>query len=228
MLGLRLFNVNRWRGPSDWWVIFDICVCRKCGYNGVHILAHINLCVYLVHIVILNNIRIFPLLKWSNLMARVSKATAHDYSNRVRRVHIMAARGFAYRIIVFFLCSGEFPAQRPVTRSFDVFFDLCLNKQLSKQWWGWWFETPSRPSRRHRNDRQCLWITGPNSTARELPSTQQNKVYFSHHRLHRKVVSTKASGVSGQVKSLVPIRFCLFFSDAVLNDLPAQDTLEFD
>ena len=32
--------------------------------------------------------------------------------------------------------SGEFPAQRPVTRSFDVFFDLRPNKQLSKQWWG--------------------------------------------------------------------------------------------
>ena len=38
---------------------------------------------------------------------------------------------------------GEFPAQRPVTRSFDVFFDLRLNKWLSKQPWGWWFETPS-------------------------------------------------------------------------------------
>ena len=38
---------------------------------------------------------------------------------------------------------GEFPAQRPVTQSFDVFFDLRLNKQLSKQPWGWWFETPS-------------------------------------------------------------------------------------
>ena len=37
----------------------------------------------------------------------------------------------------------EFPAQRPVTRSFGVFFDLCLNKRLSKQPWGWWFETPS-------------------------------------------------------------------------------------
>ena len=36
-------------------------------HNGVHILAHINLCVYLVHIDILNNIRIFPLLKWSKL-----------------------------------------------------------------------------------------------------------------------------------------------------------------
>ena len=31
---------------------------------------------------------------------------------------------------------GEFPAQRPVTQRFDVFFDLRLNKQLSKQSWG--------------------------------------------------------------------------------------------
>ena len=30
---------------------------------------------------------------------------------------------------------------------------ICaLNKRLSKQWWGWWFETPSRPSWRHRNE----------------------------------------------------------------------------
>ena len=36
---------------------------------------------------------------------------------------------------------GEFPTQRPVTRSFDVFFHLRLNKRLSKQPWGWWFET---------------------------------------------------------------------------------------
>ena len=27
--------------------------------------------------------------------------------------------------------SGEFPAQRPVTRSFDIFFDLRLNKRLT-------------------------------------------------------------------------------------------------
>ena len=40
---------------------------------------------------------------------------------------------------------GEFPAQRPVMRSFDVYFDLRLNKRLSKQSWGWWFETLSRP-----------------------------------------------------------------------------------
>ena len=47
--------------------------------------------------------------------------------------------------------TGEFPTQGPVTRSFDVYFDLCLNKRLSKQSWGWWFETPSRPLWRHHN-----------------------------------------------------------------------------
>ena len=48
--------------------------------------------------------------------------------------------------------TGEFPTQRPVTRSFDVFFDLHLNKQLSKQLWGWWFETPSHLLSRHCNE----------------------------------------------------------------------------
>ena len=47
---------------------------------------------------------------------------------------------------------GEFPAQRPVTPSFDVFFDLRPNKTLSKQSWGWWFETPPCPLWRHRNE----------------------------------------------------------------------------
>ena len=47
---------------------------------------------------------------------------------------------------------GEFSAQRPVTRGFAVFFDLYLNKWLSKQSWGWWFETPSYPLWRHRNE----------------------------------------------------------------------------
>ena len=48
--------------------------------------------------------------------------------------------------------TGEFPAQRPLTQSFDVFFDLCLNKWLSKQPWGWWFETLSWSLSRHCND----------------------------------------------------------------------------
>ena len=64
--------------------------------------------------------------------------------------------------------TGEFPSQRPVTRGFEVFFDLSLNKRLSKQSRRWRFETPSRPLWRHcnevlslqdgtffRNDRKC-------------------------------------------------------------------------
>ena len=47
--------------------------------------------------------------------------------------------------------TGEFPTQRPVARSFDVFFDLHMNERLSKQSIRRWFETPSRSSWRHCN-----------------------------------------------------------------------------
>ena len=42
-------------------------------------------------------------------------------------------------LLVF--CAGNSPVKRPVTRSFDLFFDQCLNQQVSKQWRRWWFET---------------------------------------------------------------------------------------
>ena len=67
---------------------------------------------------------------------------------------------------------GEFTAQRPVTRSFDVFFDLRLNKRLSKQSWGWWFETSSCPLWRHRNGCQNphlqRWVHQGNSHHTEV------------------------------------------------------------
>ena len=55
---------------------------------------------------------------------------------------------------------GEFPAQRPVPRSFDVFFDLSLNKRLSKQSWGWWSETPPRSLWRqcHETAPVTVWV----------------------------------------------------------------------
>ena len=53
--------------------------------------------------------------------------------------------------------SGEFPAQRPVTRSFDVFVDVRVIKRLSKHWRGWWFETLSHPLWRHRNDGMAFY-----------------------------------------------------------------------
>ena len=62
--------------------------------------------------------------------------------------------------------AGEFRAQRPVTQNFDVFFDLCLNKRLSKQSRRWWFETLSRSLWRH-----CNAITWTSSAFTKLHDT---------------------------------------------------------
>ena len=59
--------------------------------------------------------------------------------------------------------TGEFPSQRPVTRSFDIFFDLHLNKLFSKRPRRRWFETPSCSLWRHCNvvlTMLCLLMTG--------------------------------------------------------------------
>ena len=61
--------------------------------------------------------------------------------------------------------TGEFRAQWPVTLSFDIFFDLCLNERLSKQSWGWWFETTLHPLWCHCNVIRCHYAT----------KTKQNK-----------------------------------------------------
>ena len=47
--------------------------------------------------------------------------------------------------------TGEFLSQRPLTRSFDVFFDLRLNERLSKPSRSRWFETPLHPLWRQWN-----------------------------------------------------------------------------
>ena len=56
------------------------------------------------------------------------------------------------------LCEGNipvtdgFPSQRPMTRGFDFYFDLRLNKRLSKQCRRRWFETSSHSLWRHWNE----------------------------------------------------------------------------
>ena len=56
--------------------------------------------------------------------------------------------------------TGDFPAQRPVTLSFCVFFYLRLNKRLSKQYRRRWLETLSRSLWRHSNGTtKATWIS---------------------------------------------------------------------
>ena len=54
--------------------------------------------------------------------------------------------------------TGEFLAQRPVTRSFDVFFDLRLNERLSKQLWGWWFDLRRHHAHYDVTVMQCFYL----------------------------------------------------------------------
>ena len=64
------------------------------------------------------------------------------------------------------LCAGnspvtdEFPAQRPVMRSFDIFFNVSLNKRLNKLSWGWWSETPLRSLWRHCDGQGHIGLCG--------------------------------------------------------------------
>ena len=54
--------------------------------------------------------------------------------------------------------TGEFPAQKPVTRSFDVFCDLRMNARLNNQSWAWCFETPTHPLWRRSNEYSDMYI----------------------------------------------------------------------
>ena len=97
---------------------------------------------------------------WTSVLA--SPTNQYDVKLYYRSVHceptMMTSSNWNIFRVTGPLCGeftgpGDFPAQRPVTRSFDVFFHLRLNKRLSKQSWGWWFETLSCPLWRHSNDR---------------------------------------------------------------------------
>ena len=76
---------------------------------------------------------------------------------------------------------GEFPAQRPVTWSFDIFFHLRPNKRLSKQPWGLWFETPSWSLWRHCNENalvcQCVKTLVSEERPTSLLFIQSKKLY---------------------------------------------------
>ena len=81
---------------------------------------------------------------------------------------------------------GEFPAQSPVTRSFDVFFDLHLNKRLSKQPWGWWFETPSWSLWRHYDVIVYRWHA-PYQGPKSIRSWGNPGLLHSHTQLYCRI-----------------------------------------
>ena len=76
---------------------------------------------------------------------------------------------------------GEFPSQRPMTRGFDVFFNLRLNKRLSKQSWGWWFEMSSPSLWRHCNAIDILLILQEHFSSFLIVPCRYSPDFFYHN-----------------------------------------------
>ena len=100
--------------------------------------------------------------------------------------------------VLLTICAGnspvtaEFPAQRPVAQSFDVFFDLRLNKRLSKQSWGWWFEMPSRPLWRHCNEPSIRYIMPDVNYASQCRPMNRRSFSQNRHQLTAKIFRAKS------------------------------------
>ena len=98
---------------------------------------------------------LIPMLQSSRTGAALGKFWQHRFETSPRSVplHSWWRHQMETFSALLAICAGNspVPTRWPVTRSFDVFFDLRLNKRLSKQSWGWWFETLSCPLWRHCN-----------------------------------------------------------------------------
>ena len=109
--------------------------------------------------IVVNNCSVYTMWAHGSIYGCVYGATKHIY-HRISTIYLFISwwrHQMETISALLALCAGnspitgEFPSQRPVARSFYIFFDLCLNKPLSKQWRRRWFETPSCPLRHHRN-----------------------------------------------------------------------------
>ena len=105
--------------------------------------------------------------------------------------------------------TGEFPAQRPVTRSFDAFLELRLNKRLRKHSLGWCFEMPSRPLWRHCNEIECL--------------SRQRRIFIQHNQwvIWCHLISYVTFGLD------LRFRDCLYWLERVATTSMENDSTKF-
>ena len=124
--------------------------------------AHMNISTYLYHWFRID--RCFIAVLWFNMTVighmgfrigcRQDVLLWRDRDLNTNRM-MTSSNGNIFRVTGP-LC-GEFTGHRWIlrTKASDAelyfFFNCALNKRLSKQWWGWWFETPSHPLWRHCN-----------------------------------------------------------------------------
>ena len=120
--------------------------------------------------IIINSLSVFRAVWWISCQFKVWCTLYHCHGSAVCKiasywtvVMMTSSNGNIFRVTGHFC--GEFTGHRWITRTkaidanLGVFFDLRLNKPLSKQSWGWWFETPSRSLWRHCNYKSILYCS---------------------------------------------------------------------
>ena len=122
------------------------------------------------------------------------------------------------------LC-GEFTGY-PVTRSIDAFFDLQPNKRLSKQWWGWWFETPSCTLWRHRNVMLVFWLF-PCLQAADQIKPEVSVIYYYHHHHHHYLRRDDSCNFSLPNEAIFETRMLVSFSQWLNTLKPRQNDCHF-
>ena len=119
---------------------------------------------------------------------------------------------------------GEFPTQRPVTRSFDVYFDLHLNKRLCKQSWGWWFVTLLCPLWRHSNVKSMLsdwWVS--------VTSSACHRWNVSHKHVKLEILLFKVATVGRKNSLTFPWHFpdCQHKFQSLSRYIPCGEFLQY-
>ena len=163
---------------NQWWFcqLEQIWILNKKQYNDFHsrnciIEWRLRSGGHVVHVSIcwINSAAWFSLLCLRRLICTGDKHKSNTYTkeNGVRTweanqwcAHhddVIKWKHFPYYWSFVGDFTGEFPSQRPVTRSFDVFFDLRL-KRLSNQSCGWCFQMALNSLWRHCNDDSVVLV----------------------------------------------------------------------
>ena len=101
---------------------------------------------------------------WHRMLSLHTSFSQESSFSQLKQLHNMMTSSNGNIFCVTGPLCGEFtddrwiPAHRPVTRKFDVSFNLRLNKRLRKQSSGWWFETPSCPLWRQSWKMRCEYM----------------------------------------------------------------------
>ena len=111
-----------------------------------------------------------------------------------------------------------------------VFFYLFLNKRLSKHWWGWWFETVSRPLWRHPNVYGIHLVWAWNEFVSHCLHPHIREFIFTHHRnttlgffchaMHCNMVAWANWNIFQHVKSVFFIENCYILIQISLTFVP--------